>query len=98
MKKWRFVVLVLLPLITSCTIGKIESEEPDKGGSGEKVSMSFMMPVLDTDVLVNSEHADGQSTRFTSTWNNDGKVFMFAKQNGKYVNLGRYSIAATNVG
>ena len=96
MKKWRFVVLVLLPLIISCTIGKIESEEPDKGGSGEKVSMSFMMPVLDTDVLVNSEHADGQSTRFTSTWNNDGKVFMFAKQNGKFINLGRYSITATN--
>ena len=100
MKKRRLASLVLLSMLlgimTSCSKGSDDADSPSGYVSGEKVSMSFMMPVLSTDVLVNSEYADGQSTRFTSTWNNDGKVFMFAKQNGKYINLGRYSIAATN--
>lgn len=100
MKKRRLSIFVLLPLMlgvmASCSKGSDDADSPSGYVSGEKVSMSFMMPVLSTDVLVNSEYADGQSTRFTSTWNNDGKVFMFAKQNGKYINLGRYSIAATN--
>jgi len=89
---------LLLPVITSCTIGKIESRESEEedNNSPEKISMTFMMPALTSDVLVNSELRGGKVMLFSSSWDNDGHVFMFAKQNGKMINIGRYPISTTN--
>lgn len=100
MNKWRFSALALLPLllsvVTSCIIGEVNRKESDEDTSEEKISMTFLTPNLNTSVLVDYKQAEGQSTRYTSKWNDQGKVFMFAKQNGKMINLGQYPISSVN--
>lgn len=99
-KTWRYSALMLLPMllsmVTSCIIGDVNRKEQDENASEERISMTFTTPILNTSVLVDYKQAAGQSTRYTSTWNDQGKVFMFAKQNGKMINLGQYPISSVN--
>ena len=104
MKKRRNAVLLLLSLLlltmTSCSgsggSDEVDPVTPNSNSSSEKVSMTFMMPSLASDVLVNSELRGGKVMLFNSSWDNDGRVYMLAKQNNKMINLGRYPITSTN--
>ena len=100
MRKWRFTVLMLLPLLlpalVSCSIGKIESRDDDDDGNSEKLSWSFTMPSYNSNVIVDSDFSGGKGRLFFFAWDNDGKVFLFAKQNGKMINIGRYPISSTS--
>jgi len=101
MKKGRllaFSLSLLLPLISSCSVDHVEIVkivEKDKV-EVEKFTASFMTPVVNTDVLVNSTLSEGLSNRFRSSWDDQGKLFVFAKQEGKCVNIDQYSIFSRN--
>lgn len=100
MKNSKITNVLLLPIflafLTSCTIGEIKMKSQEEEESVDKISMAFTMPNPTTNILVNSELADGNEVQFSSKWDDIGNVFMFAKQNGKIINMGQYPISTVD--
>ncbi len=92
----KTLLMMLSPVFVSCTIGSVETDSSGDNGGSDKLSISFTMPNLKANTIVDTEATGGKGMQFTSSWDNNGHVFMFAKQNGKIINIGRYPISAVN--
>ncbi len=87
---WLFLPISML-FMFSCSSDKDE-QDPTPGGGSLQMKIKSSSPQMPCELLVTSQEGSEVSTQFTSSWNSNSTIDIWAKQSGKLVYLGEQDL------